>query len=79
MQSFPTNWEWWTAFCKFANAVVVEMFLLSLISSELKCIHFVVFKVSSVLFMAVFGELMIQCCYMKNGSTSASPQTNVVT
>ena len=64
------------------------MFSLSLISSELKSIprnqlkmySFVfVFKVSSVLFMAVFGELMIRCCGMKNGATSVSPEANVVT
>lgn len=34
---------------------------------------------SSVLFMAVFGELMIRCCNMKNAVASVSPQTNVVT
>ncbi|KAL9980844.1 hypothetical protein ACROYT_G009482 [Oculina patagonica] len=34
---------------------------------------------SSVLFMAVFGELVIRCFFKKNGGASVSPQTNMVT
>jgi len=34
---------------------------------------------SSVLFMAVFGELMIRCCFNKSREVSVSPQRNMVT
>ena len=32
MQAFPTNWEWWIAFCKFANS-----YLLILLASSESC------------------------------------------
>ena len=35
--------------------------------------------VSSVLFMAVFGELMIRCCFAQSKEPRVSPQKNLVT
>ena len=37
------------------------------------------FLVSSVLFMALFGELVIRCFFHQSRNTSVSPERNMVT
>lgn len=43
------------------------------------CISFFSLVVSSVLFMALFGELIIRFCFNKKRDVSISPQRNLVT
>ncbi|XP_074636418.1 putative transmembrane protein 244 [Acropora palmata] len=64
-------------------AITVALFHLAVTCAVMKAFptnwEWWIALLSSVLFMAVFGELMIRCCFTQSKEPRVSPQKNLVT